>query len=140
MFEVIKYRWKLQKLENECREIQRSYAEHRKGLSGEELKQLHAEEGSEVTPILDQISCLKSSRLHAIANRLIVPIPKMQDETYWETSYYTGGYFLTTEGMNEVRKRIRQERKERCELILIWIPSIVGILGGLIGLITVIKQ
>ncbi len=140
MIEWLKYRRRLSLLNKQYDKEEKPYSKLISEAKGDEKQQLLSEAGSILAPIDDEINCLKSRRLCQIANSLIVPIPKMQDVTYWEFSHYTGGYFLITEGINEVRKRIRQERKDRCDLVLSWIPAVVGILGGLIGLVAVIKN
>lgn len=140
MIEWLKYRWRLNQLNRKVDKEEKSYSESMSKAKGEEKQRLHAEAGSYIVPLLEEISCLKSKRLCQIANRLIVPIPKVQEKPFWEYSHYTNGYYLSTEGINEVRKRIRQERLERCELVLKWIPAFVGIIGALIGLIAVMKK
>ena len=140
MVEWLKYHRRLSLLNKQYDKEKRPYSKLISEAKGGEKQQLLSEAGSILAPIDEEINCLKSRRLCQIANSLIVSIPKMQDETYWEFSHYTGGYFLTTEGINEVRKRIRQERKDRCDLVLAWIPAVVGIMGGLIGLVAVIKN
>ena len=136
----MKYLWRLKQLNKQYDKEEKPYSELISKAVGEDKQQLLSEAGSILAPIDDAINCLKSSRLCQIANRLIVPIPKRQDETYWEFSYYTQGYYLTTAGYNELRKRIRQERKDSCDLVLKWTLAIVGILGALIGVITVWKN
>jgi len=85
MFELIKYRLRLRKLEAERSKIQQIYVRHRKGLSGTELDQLIAEEGSEISPVLEQIDALKTGRFCQIANRLMVPLPDYNDKESWRS-------------------------------------------------------
>lgn len=140
MFEWLKYRWRLGKLIKECERVERIYSKAISNAKDEEKDSIRSEAGSALEPINVKINCLKSGRLCNIANRLTVPIPEIQNKTFWESSYYTSSYYLTTEGINEVRKRIRQERKDCCDLMLPWITAIVGILGALIGLVAVFKS
>lgn len=140
MFETIKYRWRLRKLETECSRIRGDYAKPRKGLSGTKLEQLLAEESSEVSPVLEQIDALKTARFFQIANRLMVPLPDYNNKESWEQRYYGRGRVLTPKGFWELKKLIRQEKRERREGFVIWIAALTGIIGALTGLFAVILK
>lgn len=138
MFEAIKYCLRLRKLETECSRIHGNYAGHRKGLSGTELEQLLAEESSEVSPVLEQIDALKTARFFQIANRLMVPLPDYNDKESWEHRHYDRGRVLTSKGFWDLKKLIRQEKRERREGFIIWIAALTGIIGACTGLAAVI--
>ena len=140
MLDGMKYRWRLRKLERQLNEIQRTYAKHRKGLSGEELVQLRAEEGSEADPVLEKIDVLTTRRFCQIANRLMVPLPDRSDEDLWEESPYGLGKVLTSKGIWELKKLIRQERRESREGFLWWLAALTGIVGAITGLVAVLTR
>ena len=143
MFEVIKYRWKLQKLEKECSGIRQAYAKHRKGLSGKDLEELYAEESSVIWPVSIEIDELKTGRICQIANRLIVPLPDSQDKELWEDNPYARTKILSTKGFWELKKLIRQEKRERREVFVMWfaaLTGITGIIGAITGLIAVLTR
>lgn len=135
MFDAIKYRWKLRKLEKEYNRIHKNYAKLSKGLSGVKLADLHSEEGSEICPVLEKIDALKTKRFCQIANRLMVPLPDYKDKDLWQEPYYWSSRILTDKGFSELRKLIRQEKKERREVFGFWFGIFMGITGGVIGII-----
>ena len=144
MFEKTKYRWQLLKLEKECSKIQRAYAKHKKGLSGEKLELLRAEVGSEIWPVFEKINALKTRRFRQIANRLMVPLPESKDKELWEDLHYAGGRALTDKGFWELKKLIRQEKRERREGFVVWLATlsaaITGIIGATSGLVAVLSR
>lgn len=140
MFEAIKYRWKLRNLEKECNRIQGIYAKHRKGLKGKELAELHGEEGCEMLPVIEEIDGLKTGRFCQIANRLIVPLPDYNDKELWQDKSYGSGIVLTSKGFWELKKLIRQEKRERREGFVVWLATLTGIIGAITGLAAVLTR
>ena len=135
MFEAIKYRLQLRKLENDCNKIRKSYAKLKKGLSGSKLQEVLAEEGSVMLPDLLGIDRLKSRHICQIANRLMVSLPDMKDEELWEVQPYYGTRILTSKGIWELKKLIRQEKRERYEIARAWLSSLTGIIAAIAGVI-----
>lgn len=139
MFEAIKYRWKLRQLEKECNRIQGTYAKRRKGLKGKDLAELHDEEGSEMLPVIEEIDALKTRRFCQIANRLIVPLPDYKNKELWCNRYYGRGRNLTDKGFWELKKLIRQEKRERREGFVVWLAALTGVIGAITGLAAVLS-
>ena len=140
MFELIKYRGELQTLEREIRKIQQRYAGLGKGLSGTELQELHADESSEVSPLLEDIEVLKTRRFVKIADRLMVPLPDRNDEELWEDSTCGTTKVLTAKGYWELKTLIRQDKRERSQLALMWLAALTGIIGVTTGLLAVLGR
>ncbi len=140
MFEGMKYRWQLHKLENECSRIQKQYAKYKKGLSGSKLQEVDSEEGSEIWPVLEEIDRLKSRRLCQIADRLMVPLPDIQDKEQWKEQSYGQGRVLTSKGLWELRKLVREEKRERREGFVVWLAALTGIIGAMTGLAAVLSR
>jgi hypothetical protein len=138
MFDGMRYRWQLRRLEGEVDRIRTDYAKHQKGLSGNELEHLYAEESSMLEPVLAEIDTLKTQRFCRTANRLMVPSPDWQDKELWEELRYGRGKVLTCKGIWELKKLIRQERRERREAFLVWLAALTGIVGALTGLAAVL--
>jgi len=135
MFEAIKYRWELQKLDKECNRIEKNFEKHKKGLSGEQLEELRAEVGSEIWPVFEKIDALKTRRFRQIANRLMVPLPESKEKELWKDLHYAGGRALTDKGFWELKKFIRQERRERREGFVRWLAALTGIIGAIAGVV-----
>jgi hypothetical protein len=140
VFEAIKYRWELRNLEKECNRITEPYDKRRKGLSSQELEELRFEIGSELAPVSEKINALKTSRFRQVANRLMVPLPESKDKELWEDLHYIGGRALTDKGFWELKKLIRQEKRERREGFVVWLAALTGIIGTLTGLAAVLMR
>jgi len=140
MFETIKYRWGLRKLENESGKIQKVYAKHKKGLSGSKLEEVHAEESSVIWPVLEEIDRLKSMRFRQIANRLMVPLPDIENNELWQEQSYGQGRVLTSKGIWELKKLFRQEKRERREGLVVLLAALTGIIGAVAGLAAVLSR
>jgi len=140
MFKAIKYRWELQKLDKECNRIEKNFEKHKKGLSGEQLEELRAEVGSEIWPVFEKIDALKTRRFRQIANRLMVPLPESKDKELWKDLHYAQGRALTDKGFWELKKLIRQEKRERREGFVVWLASLTGIIGATTGLAAVLSR
>lgn len=97
----------------------------------------------------EEIAILMTQRLTAMADKLLLqlppkPIPEegdctTEDETWIRSNCYCQWY-LTDHGFMEVRKLIRQEKKERREVVAFWFALIFGLIGAITGLIAVIKK
>ncbi len=140
MFEVIKYRCNLRKLYNECNETENNFEKNKKGLSGEQLELLRAEVSSEIWPVFEKIDALKTNRFRQIADRLMVPMPESKDKELWKELHYARGRALTDKGIWELKKLIRQEKRERREGFIVWLAVLTGIIGAATGMIAVIKR
>jgi len=140
MFEAIKYRWELRKLEKEQNRITKNFEKNKKGLSGAELESLRADLGSESWPVLEKIDALKTKRFRQIADRLMVPMPESKDKELWQDLQYVGGRVLTDKGFWELKKLIRQEKRERREGFVVWLAALTGIIGALTGLAAVLMR
>lgn len=140
MFEAIKYRWELQKLDKECNRIEKNFEKHKKGLSGEHLELLRAEVSSEIWPVFEKIDALKTRRFRQIASRLMVPLPESKDKELWKDLHYAQGRALTDKGFWELKKLIRQEKRERREGFVIWLAALTGIIGATTGLAAVLSR
>lgn len=89
----------------------------------------------------DEISYLKTRHLISKAEKMSLPTPRIADEDgLWEQSSYIGKWYLTNKGITEIRRLIRQERKENFELVSHWVTIIIGVIGAIIGLISVINK
>lgn len=97
----------------------------------------------------EEIYILMTQRLTAIADKLLIQLPPKpvpeegdvitEDETWIRSNCY-GQWYLTNKGIVDVRKLIRQEKKERREAVAFWFALIFGLIGAIISLFTVIKK
>ena len=73
-----------------------------------------------------------------------LPRPKYADKTKWEEEddEYGGrhGLVLTVEAITELRATIRKEKREANDGWIRLLPIITGLIGALIGLVSVLKH
>lgn len=143
MFETIKYRCELRKLEKEYNRIHKSFEKNKKGLSGKDVELLRSDVSSEIWPVYEKIEALKTSRFRQIADRLMVPLPESNDKELWTDLQYAEGRALTDKGFWELKKLIRQDKRERREGLVIWLAiltALTGIIGAITGLAAVLSR
>lgn len=141
----IRFHRQLRRLCSKQREIDCSYKKliekaRKEKPSREKIESLQAEGGFEHSMIQDEIDLLVTRRLTELARRLILPLPKYDDEEMWIPSQSCRAKVLTEQGVVEVRSTIRQELKERRDAYLPWIVVLVGLLGTITGLLAVILR
>jgi hypothetical protein len=148
MFDYARFRWRLWRIERARRWTERAYdrdiAEAKAGKLGKDGKKQDLERIADTAHWEDLTYGDEVMRLHSRyfvrkANRLHVPIPSHKDEERWQEQ--AGYYWLTTKGLNEVRAAIRTEKKQRWELVLMWVPlatALTGVLGALIGFLATV--
>src|SRR5262245_51478479 len=135
----LRLRWELWRLEKDHRnaitDVRRKIEEAKAKNSSEQDIALIVAKGSDADlRYEDDVRQVHTQYLVSKAQRLVVPTPKLGDPDLWEKSPYTPQSLLTSRGMTELRSTIRAEEKARIELYLLWIPSVIGVIGALIGL------
>ncbi len=89
----------------------------------------------------EKIKLLKTQYLISIADKLSLPTPPITEkEEGWEESGFSGRHVLTNKGITELRSLIRQEKRERYELIFRWVSILIGLIGAIIGLVAVLNK
>jgi len=81
------------------------------------------------------------------ARLLRVPIPEYpkpdEEDPWWAFSGSLGVHYLTARGVAEVREGIRREerwRRERSNQRLAWLAGLTGLIGVLIGLLSLFAK
>lgn len=146
MFDSIINAWHLRKLHKERQKI---HAFYKKAL-GEakaaqklqlELDRLFFEERMEIEIVDAEIHSLLTQRLIQIADRNLIPRPEFKSEGgAWIQSSVTGRWHLTIEAIAELRSTIRREKKERSENWRMWLAACTGLVGTLIGLVSLLLK
>ena len=146
MIRVLKYHWQLRKLHKEYDKTSMFYKhkseeakkEHK---NREEIQNLEDERMNELQYIDEQLDSLVTRRLCKIANKLMVPVPDHENkDLWWEMCVYQPGKVFTTKGIQEIRRNIRTERKERWEVIMVWFALLTGLIGATTGLVAVVMR
>jgi hypothetical protein len=141
MFRYFRYRWKIWQLERAVkaaeqgteRAIQRARARN----APEEIDAIIG--GSNQDVLRYKIRVALSEYLVSEAYRLFIPLPDRDNNDLWDITD-TDEHVLNRDGINELRSAIRAEKKARAERFLMWMPSIVGILGAAIGLAAILAK
>ena len=140
MFNRLKYKLALSKLNRKCEKIRKEYDKIKAKAKREEWEALHSEEGSQIVPILEKIALLKTRYFCQIADSLLVPLPDRSNKEFWEELHYEHGRSLTDKGIWKVKEYIREDKRQRRECFLCWITLLTGLIGVLIGLVAVLKK
>ncbi|AGA85206.1 hypothetical protein GFL09_13505 [Pseudomonas stutzeri] len=78
------------------------------------------------------------------ADRLGVPLPDRDDRTFWGRVEFDSDprepRYLTDAGIRIVRADIREERRQRREPVTFWSSIMIGVVGALTGLASVIPN
>lgn len=144
MINYIQYRRKLRKLYQQRKntneyfktEIAKAKANNE---SREKIQEIDHEAYFELQQLDEEMRMLATRYLGKEANKLMVPMPEQEDDSMWKKSgILANRYFLTTKGINTIRAEIRKEKNERFELFFKYTSLIIGILGTLTALFSVI--
>jgi hypothetical protein len=108
-----------------------------RGASQEEIDEITG--GSDAPVMRYRVRRAMSDYLLAEADRLLVPLPDEDDEAMWTVeSEGVGTPVLTRAGINAVRAAIRAEKKASSERFLMMTSGLVGLIGAVTGLVSVI--
>ena len=141
MFRYLRFRWKISRLE---RRRSAAWKETKKDVAAALARNASTEEVHKIVldgggpKWHDEIRAAQTSYLLEQADRLIVEQPGVFDEEAWDQGA-GGERFLTEAAFGKLREAIRTEQKAWVERFLIWVPGIIGILGALTGLVSVLK-
>jgi hypothetical protein len=84
----------------------------------------------------EQVRYLIGRYLLDEANRLIITTPAREENgPEWVQSRYSDRWLLSDPAINDLRAKIRAEKKARAERVLMWLP-VVGAITGLLGVLT----
>ncbi len=105
--------------------------------SEREVDSLRYDEYSELTILNDEIAGAITDRLAFLAQENLIPLPPLDPaEEVWVRSPVTGRRQLSQAAATELRATIRKEQRERSELTFRWLAALTGIIGAIIGLVS----
>lgn len=146
MFNYLKYRLKLYRLEKIDRKLSEKYmqADKRVSQKGQEDYMELGYLSNQQDEMQTWIEFFQTTYYQEKCEKFAIPLLKKEDGDY----YYQFNFddeegdrdILTTEGFYKVRGLIRQEEKDRREIYGFWASAITGIIGGLIGFLTIIRM
>ena len=145
MVEWLKYKLELHRLGKLSEKHSRRYGEakdraNKRGYDDVELSYI----GQEIDELENWIKFYQTQYYARICQSLVLPMPEVHNSEY----YYKFNFdddkgdriILTPSGFNHVRSLIYEERKRKREIYGFWIAILTGLIGALIGLVTVFKN
>ena len=142
----LRHSWRIRRLEASRDKVRRAYACDRLALqrqkpAGNEIEELNASARFEDDTIQHEIDAETTSYLLARARQLMVEVPSHENGEYWdEPDLGYSAPTLSTKGINFVRGKIRAELKDRHELFIRWATIAIGLIGAIIGLVSVFRN
>ena len=142
MFEFFRERRCLSRLQRERHKTDQDWAQRIEKLrkSGENYVVIMKERTLVRESYDEEIAQVIFNRLVRQATDLIIPIPDLDDDTMWIETPASGSRRLSAKAIHELRAAIRKERRERVEFWTFRISTATGLIGTLIGLVTVLKR
>jgi hypothetical protein len=114
-------------------------------LGAEEIGRRQFMARTETRHLNDEVAVLQTRMLMTQAEHLSLPVSDLWKD--WETTPVTSRNVLTVEAQHRVRAAIRQEKKDRSELLRLWlagvgpvISTLTGLIGAAIGLIALLTK
>ncbi|MBC9883855.1 hypothetical protein G8O24_42030 [Bradyrhizobium sp. INPA01-394B] len=144
MFDYLRFQWELSKIQRADLKKFRKYedwikeAKAKKDSAGE-IETLEYERNMDGIDSADEIRRLHSRYYTRQAARMLIPLPDASDKTMWE-HVPPNRVYCTEQGIMHIRSIVRAERKARLEMFLMWVPGVVGLLGGAIGLASILMR
>ena len=143
MFIFFKDRIELNKLNTKIRALEKFYHglakdAEKEGKSRDEIDNIYGEMFAERDPYKLDLTLLKSNILMKKAFKYNVPLPDRNNKELWEKTFHYS--YLTDKGRFVVNKLIREELKEKHDSVTQIITALAGLIGVLIGLITILKS
>lgn len=143
MVEYLRYVKELKRLSKKKHELFKKFSEIAKSYNDKEdyghLSNLEHE--------LDDLDCwieyYKTAYLKSKADKLLVPMPATSDGEMYRSYNFDDEQgdrnILTTKGMHKLRVMLREESKARREVVAFWFTIATGLIGTIIGLVSVLK-
>jgi hypothetical protein len=147
MLDWLLYRYNLARLQRANRKaLIPLEKEHRAAKSDNERSEAFAGLMPEVERHRDEEATLQTHYLCELAAKRLIPLPEMSDaavlrkperSSKWRQGTAYAGLILTDEGLRELRLALRNDHRERLEIVRSWIvPVLTAVLGYLLGFLT----
>jgi hypothetical protein len=152
MLDWLLYRYKLARLQRaNHKALIPLEKEYRAAKSDDERSEAFAGIMPEVERHRDEEATLQTHYLCELAAKRLIPLPEMSDAAVlgkpertskWRQGVTHAGLILADEGLRELHLAIRNDRRERLEIVRSWVativPGLTGLIGVIIGLLAVI--
>lgn len=144
-FEYLKYRIALWRLHRQREQLRRSYAKdleqaRARKAKREEIDEIQSGEMHEHELIDSEIAELTNVYWIREAEKRLVPRPDYNDKSNWKEDRVTGRPWLSDKAISQLRSEVRRERREAWEYWQVRGSLLIGVLGTIIGIISVWKK
>lgn len=96
---------------------------------------------NDLETIRDEVRSRQHGYITKQADRLLLPLPPFDAESGdWVRSDSDHAWTLSPEVLARLGREVRQERRERLELVFLWPSSVLGLVGGIAGIASAISQ
>lgn len=146
MIDYVRYRFRLFKLRWQESHVWKVHTEKLESFRQEGKPQIEVEnllQGNyfELDIVREEIRILATDFLESQAYKRFFPLPKYDDAKMWEKCRtITNRKVLTNLGITTVKSALLNDRKERVDLLVKVLVTVIGILGALTGLFAVILR
>lgn len=132
---------KLCSLTKKLRDLKRAYEDDIKkakndGESRDDIEQIIAEMRGSCRGTELEIEKIYTKKLIGKARKYSIEIPDKTNEKIWENEF--GAYFLTEHGKSFLGKQIKKGQREHYDLIIKIISLLIGLVGALTALATIL--
>ena len=143
MFENIKHDLKIRRLQAAKDEVyiaySKEFSEAKKNGDEDGIQRAYAGQSHEVETIDDEMWFMLSQYWRNKAERLhITTAPFSQSDGTWVRGETNGLWRLSPEEVGKLRSAVRKEEKERREHWQVWATLLIGFMGTLIGLVSLL--
>jgi hypothetical protein len=144
MADGVRHWWRLNQLQREKRAVrallgplvQKAIEEKNAQI----LSELTDKELHDIFAIDEKIAAFQTTFLTDEAQRLGLIVPSFTDSGLWEKAVTAPTYHLKDEAIVALRSAVRKEKKERREVWQSWVTLTIGVIGALIGFVSVLKK
>jgi hypothetical protein len=143
MYAYFKYRKGLRSLNKEVAKLEQEYTDAENSYNGEDDRGHLNYLASQQMELDIWIEYRKTLYFKSKADALLIPMPPVEDATMY-TSQDVGEAsdvnILTLNGIHYLKNKIREEHKAKRDVIAFYLTSCTGLIGVVIGLVSVLKK
>jgi hypothetical protein len=144
MLSYLKYRKELHALKKEVAKLENEYVEIEKSYENIDDRGHLTFLASQQHDLDMWIEYRKTSYFKSKADTLLIPMPDVSDTLMYTTHDFgdeSGSVkILTLNGIHHLRSKIRDEQKAKREVIAFYFTLCTGLIGAVIGLVSVLKN
>lgn len=145
MFEAIIHHYRIHRLLRQKLKMEEKYdleiKKIRKEKGQEAAEHLISEMFMERDLIENDIYKAASRRILDLCDLYMIPKPEFdKGSPQWVQSKIDGTYRLSEKALTDLRSALRKERKERHEIMFMWLAALTGLIGAITGLVAVFNS